>query len=237
MPANSDSPTHCLLYRAPDAERWRMFAYFDDLTEDGCEMLLKLCEYEFAPHFEELGDEFTAAWEPSEYEFKCIVQDGHVAKRSKLGSDMRELDRLTSRQKAFGGKEDVDTLILWNIAHKARTNKNQVHTVTRDVGKDGGSESGPEGPSYTATKAGTGQIDNTQAAPPFDSLDDPVACVWVTERIGNAAGRPDVLARKMRARNYPIAKIANKNYCQRKDAIAMFPRLKHRLMEQTDSEA
>ena len=71
----------------------------------------------------------------------------------------------------------------------------------------------------------------------FDDLEDPVKCVWVARQIGNAAGRPDALPRRFKSRNYPIVKRGNVNYCQRKDAMVMFPSLKHRLMAQPDTKA
>ncbi|MCZ6653213.1 MAG: hypothetical protein O7D91_09325 [Planctomycetota bacterium] len=88
-------------------------------------------------------------------------------------------------------------------------------------------------------KVGQGGSGNVLTPPgsPLDDLKDPIKCVWVVERVGKTARRSDSLARSMRAKNYPIVKCANTNYCQRKDAIAMFSRFKHRLIEQTHADA
>ena len=87
-------------------------------------------------------------------------------------------------------------------------------------------------------KVGQGGSGNALTSPgsPLDALEDPVKCVWVVGQVGRAARRSDSLARSMRAKNYPIVKCANTNYCQRKDAIAMFSRFRHRLIERTDVE-
>jgi hypothetical protein len=65
----------------------------------------------------------------------------------------------------------------------------------------------------------------------IDSLDDPVLCAWVALRIGRETRAHDTVAKKMREKNYMVVKLAGNCYCQRKDAMAMWPRLKSRLME------
>jgi len=77
------------------------------------------------------------------------------------------------------------------------------------------------------------QADNSIAVStqgdPLSTLEDPVTCRWVGEQVGKAAGRSDHLAKKMRRKGYPVITAARKSYCQRKDAIAMFPKLRKRL--------
>lgn len=63
------------------------------------------------------------------------------------------------------------------------------------------------------------------------TLVDAVPVVEVTKKVGRDAGRSDKLAEKMRRRNYLTEKRAGKWYCQRADAIAMFPRRKQRIEE------
>lgn len=67
--------------------------------------------------------------------------------------------------------------------------------------------------------------------PPLDDLDDPIPVVAITGVIGRKAGRSDKLAEKMGRKNYPVVQVARKWYCQRKDAIAMFPHHKQRIQE------
>ena len=69
-----------------------------------------------------------------------------------------------------------------------------------------------------------------QSGPQFSTLRHPVGVVEVAQTVGQAAGRPDKLAEKMRARGLVIAKSADKNYCELDDAIKMFPKMKNRLL-------
>lgn len=62
-------------------------------------------------------------------------------------------------------------------------------------------------------------------------LKDPIPVVSVIRAVGHKAGRSDKLAEKMSRHNYPIEVRARKYYCQRADAIAMFPRKKQRIEE------
>ncbi len=72
--------------------------------------------------------------------------------------------------------------------------------------------------------------------PPPMTLADPVSVVWVANQIpaSRGGGRSDKLLEKMRRRNYKIVMIAGKSHCERKDAIAMFPRFKKRLSPPDD---
>ena len=65
----------------------------------------------------------------------------------------------------------------------------------------------------------------------LDSLDDPVLCAWVARRIGQEVRAHDTIAKQMRAKNYRVVKLSGNCYCQRKDAMAMWPLLKSRLIE------
>ena len=64
---------------------------------------------------------------------------------------------------------------------------------------------------------------------PLSSLEDPIKVVDVAGVVGKPAGRSDALARRMRNLNYKVVKAANRNYCQRADAIAIFSRCKKRI--------
>jgi hypothetical protein len=60
------------------------------------------------------------------------------------------------------------------------------------------------------------------------TLADPIPVIRITKEIGHAAGRSDKLAAKMQRHNYLLEKRAGKWYCQRADAMAMFPNSKHK---------
>ena len=211
MSTAANIPPHYLYYRPPDAEQWRLFAYFDDITEDECEELRKIVRYIAPTHWkeisEQIGEGHAASYEESDYEFQCLRPSERTELQSNLESDREHLERLAAgRISPIGG--DIDTLVLRSFALKR---KSQAQSAVEPTGTE------PTGS-------------------PLDELNDPVTCVWVCAQVGKKAGRPDAFAEKMKRRNYPIVKSACKNYCQRKDAIAMFSSLKHRLLEKKDTE-
>jgi len=59
------------------------------------------------------------------------------------------------------------------------------------------------------------------------TLTDPIPVVKIIDVLGRASGGKH-LAEKMQRRNYTLEKRANKWYCQRADALTMFPNAKHR---------
>lgn len=59
----------------------------------------------------------------------------------------------------------------------------------------------------------------------------PIPVVEVVRAVGHKAGRSDKLAEKMKRHNYLLVKSGRKWYCQRKDAIVMFPHHKQRIEE------
>lgn len=72
-------------------------------------------------------------------------------------------------------------------------------------------------------------IDVSTQGNPFSTLKDPVTCLWVVQQVGRTAGRSDALAQKMKRRFLPVVQVSKKWYCQRQDAIAMFPEFRKRL--------
>ena len=64
-----------------------------------------------------------------------------------------------------------------------------------------------------------------------ECLTDPIPVVRVVEVVGHKAGRSDKLTQKMKRRRYPVELKARKWYCQRADAIAMFPHHRERIEE------
>lgn len=63
------------------------------------------------------------------------------------------------------------------------------------------------------------------------TLLEPIPVVSVVKALGREAGRSDKLADKLRRRNYPVEKRAGKYFCQRADAMAMFPNRRERIKE------
>ncbi|GFO81827.1 MAG: hypothetical protein A49_14540 [Methyloceanibacter sp.] len=63
------------------------------------------------------------------------------------------------------------------------------------------------------------------------TLLEPIPVVSVVKVVGREAGRSDKLADKMKRRNYPVEKRAGKYFCQRADAMAMFPNRRERIKE------
>jgi len=74
-------------------------------------------------------------------------------------------------------------------------------------------------------------VDNTEDKKNISSLTNPIPVVEIVRAVGHAAGRSDKLAEKMKRRNYLLVKSSCKWFCQREDAIAMFPRYKKRIEE------
>ena len=63
----------------------------------------------------------------------------------------------------------------------------------------------------------------------LDDLEDPIQVVQVADSVGRAAGRRDNLVRRFKSKRYLVVKAAGKWYCERRHAIALFPRLKKRI--------
>ncbi len=71
---------------------------------------------------------------------------------------------------------------------------------------------------------------------PLDSLKDPVPVVWVADQVGRKAGRRDKLGDKFKRRGFPVRLAARRLYCERADAIKMFPHYRKRLQETVDDD-
>lgn len=264
MMDESEPTTYFYFYRPRNVDLWRMFACLPAVSPEDAHRLSAVVQYATSPHYGPYGDDMATISDPNDYEFKCQRLD--ESREAEYTSMFMQLEMLVTGKKPVLADGDSDTLFMWSQARKHNTavlpaskhlaqfeqggDAEQAKTLQIPEGSAMGDEATrtetapavdqPKMAAVASTDdpkiAKTATEQATASDSPFGSLEDPIACVWIVKQLGKVAGRSDLLANKLRRRGYPVVKVAGRCYCDRKHAMAMFPRLTHRLVEINDAE-